>query len=201
MKDREKGQVWTKEEKLYLEEIAKGKGHEEIRKLLSERFKMNFTIWQVKAAISRYKVKTGMTGQFEKGGIPFNKGRKGVCAKGSEKGWFKKGNRPANYRPVGSERMTVDGYVMIKVADPGKWRLKSIVVWEEANKRKIPKNHVIVFADGNTKNFDLDNLLLVTRAELALMNKYKYIKKGNAEITKTALNLVKLEKKINEVKV
>lgn len=49
------------------------------------------------------------------------------------------------------------------------------------------------------KEFELYKLLVVTRAELALLNKYKYIKKGSAEITKTALNLVKLEKKINKV--
>lgn len=197
--DRAKGQVWTDEEKAYLKEIAPGRHHKEIQKLMSEKFKMNFTTRQISAAIKRYKLNTGLTGCFKKGRTPHNKGQKGICAKGCEKTWFKKGNRPKNYKPIGSERLTKDGYVMVKIADPNKWRLKSIIVWEKAHERKVPKNHVIVFADGNTQNFDLDNLLLVTRAELALLNKYKYIKKGSAEITKTALNLVKLEKKINEV--
>lgn len=199
MKDRAKGQVWTEEEKAYLKKIVKGKYHKEIAELMSKKFNMNFTIWQVKAAMSRYKLNSGLTGHFEKGFTPHNKGQKGQCAKGSEKGWFKKGQKPPNYRPIGSERFTKDGYVMVKISN-NKWRLKSIVFWEEAYKKKVPENHVIVFADGNTRNFDLDNLLLVSRAELALMNKYKFIKKGNGEITKTALNIVKLEKKINEVK-
>lgn len=197
--DRVKGQIWTEEEKEYLKKIVKGKHHEEITELMSKKFKVNFTISQISAAIKRYNLNTGLTGQFQKGEIPHNKGQKGIYAKGCEKTWFKKGNRPKNYKPVGSERLTKDGYVMVKIADPNKWRLKSIIVWEKAHEKKVPKNHVIVFADGNTQNFELDNLLLVTRAELALLNKYKYIKKGSAEITKTALNLVKLEKKINEV--
>ena len=37
-----------------------------------------------------------ITGRFLKGHIPYNKGMKGQCAKGCEKGWFKKGHKPKN---------------------------------------------------------------------------------------------------------
>ena len=45
---------------------------------------------------------------------------------------FAKGNVPPNHRPVGSERISIDGYIEVKVAEPDKWRLKQRVVYEEA---------------------------------------------------------------------
>ena len=45
---------------------------------------------------------------------------------------FAKGNVPPNHRPVGSERISKDGYIEVKVAEPNKWRLKQRVVYEEA---------------------------------------------------------------------
>ena len=51
--------------------------------------------------------------------------------KNMKKQHLKKGNRPHNYRPVGSERITVDGFIEIKVADPNKWDLKSRVIYQE----------------------------------------------------------------------
>jgi hypothetical protein len=33
----------------------------------------------------------------------------------------------------------------------------------------IPKGHVVIFADGNSDNFDLGNLLLITKRELVTM--------------------------------
>ena len=44
---------------------------------------------------------------------------------------FRKGNIPANHKPIGYERINVDGYVEVKVAEPNKFRLKHRIVWEE----------------------------------------------------------------------
>lgn len=56
---------------------------------------------------------TGRTGCFKKGQVPPNKGQKGYCAPGSEKGWFKKGQRRGVavelYKPIGTERVSKDG--------------------------------------------------------------------------------------------
>lgn len=60
--DRVKGQIWTEEEKEYLKKIVKGKHHEEITELMSKKFKVNFTISQISAAIKRYNLNTGLTG-------------------------------------------------------------------------------------------------------------------------------------------
>lgn len=127
---------------------------------------------------------------FKKGHIPANKGKKGIRYPGSEKGWFKPGHTPKNHKPVGSERVDVDGYVWIKVAEPNKYRQKHRVVWEEAN-GPVPKNCNIIFRDGNRQNTDLANLRLVTKREMLVMNN-KGLFNTDPELTDAGHNIAKL---------
>ena len=104
--------------------------------------------------------------RYKKGNVPPNKGKK-VSAEVYEKmkpHMFKKGETPLNYRPVGSERVNVEGYVEIKVADPKTWKLKHRVIWEEAH-GPIPEGHNIQFKDGNSLNVQLDNLYMISKAD------------------------------------
>ena len=187
---------WSNEEKAYLREITLGKSHNEILELMNSKFEYQFSLTQIKGAIKRYKLNTGRTGQFEKGQTSWNKDTKGLTK--ANKTSFKKGNIPKNHKPVGSERITKDGYTEIKVAEPSKWRLKQRVIWEEYN-GKIPSNSVIIFADGDKSNICIDNLLLVTRKQLSVLNRYKLIKQ-DAELTKTGINIANVISKINEAK-
>lgn len=199
-----KGRKWTDEEKKYLAEIVPGHHYREIAELMIQKFKKSFTIDQIKNAIARYKLNTGFTGRFEKGHTAHNKGKKieeyaskqGI--ENSKKTRFRKGNIPLNYRPVGSERVNVDGYIEIKIADPNRWRLKHIVVWEKEN-GPIPPQHAILFLDGNKQNVFIENLMLVTREELLILNRMKLLKK-NADINKTSVKVATLVAKINEVR-
>lgn len=195
-KKKRKFHIWTNEEKEYLKEITPGHHYKEIHKLFNEKFNLNLTIGQIKAAIGRYKLNTGFNGQFQKGNIPTNKGTKGLT--GSNKTSFKKGHKPSNLRPVGSERITKDGYTEIKVEEPNKWRLKHQVIWEKC-KGKIPKGHTIIFGDGNKQNLDINNLILVTRKQLLILNRNRLIK-NDIELTKVAINVVKVQEKIDERK-
>lgn len=190
--------IWSKEEKEYLKEITPGHHHKEIQELMNKKFNLNLTMNQIKGAIGRYKLNTGLTGQFKKGHTPFNKGMKGICAKGCEKTWFRKGNTPVNHKPVGSERVSVDGYVEIKVAEPNKWRLKHNIIWEEHN-GPIPKGHALIFGDRNTQNLDINNLILVSRKQLLILNRNNLIK-NDAELTKTGVIIADLHSKISERK-
>lgn len=52
----------------------------------------------------------------------------------------------------------------IKVAHPNRWKLRAVMVWEEAN-GPIPKGHVIHHDDRNALNDDLANLICLTRAQ------------------------------------
>ena len=189
---------WTEEEKEYLKEITPGRHHKEILALMNEKFNRPFRMGQIKGAIARYKLNTGFTGRFEKGNIPFNKGKKGICPKGCEKTWFKKGQAPINHKPVGSERIDRDGYILIKVAEPSVWKLKHRVIWEKAN-GPIPKNYTVIFLDGDKSNTDINNLALVSRSELLIVNQKKLIK-SDTELSKVGINIAKVQSKINKRK-
>ena len=100
---------------------------------------------------------------------------------------FKKGHTSANKRPVGSERITRDGYIEVKVQDPNKWRLKHIVVWESHN-GKVPPKHCILFLDRDTQNCSIDNLICISRNILRIINKSRLLT-YDPKINKTVIIL------------
>lgn len=185
--------IWSKEEKAYLKEITSGQHYKEIQELMDKEFGLNLTLSQIKGAIGRYKLNTGYTGQFKKGQAAHNKGKKG--AGGWEPTQFKKGQVPANHRPVGSERVNVDGYVEIKVKEPNKWQLKHKVIWEHVN-GPISKGYAVIFGDGDRSNLDLNNLILVSRQQLLVLNRNKLIQ-NDADLTRTGVIIADLYQKIN----
>lgn len=117
----------------------------------------------------------GKSGQFRKGQIPFNKGKKWSeymseeGQRNSARTQFKSGDIPFNLRPDYSERINIDGYVEIKIPGRRSWALKHRWVWEQAN-GPIPKGSQIHFIDGNRTNCDLSNLEMITHAECARRN-------------------------------
>lgn len=111
---------------------------------------------------------------------------------------FKKGHRPSNYCPVGTVRVKGDGYTYVKIADPGIWKQKHVLVWEAANGPK-PKGHKLIFADGNKQNFRLENIILVSNAEHVRLNQNHLIS-DNAAITKAGVLLAKLITKSAKLK-
>ena len=188
--------IWSDEEKQYLAEITPGRGYKEIQSMMSCKFGFDYTHHQIKGAITRNKLNTGRTGRFEKGRATWNKGTKGLTKANVTS--FKKGQKPHNYKPLGSERITKDGYCEIKVSDTGRrWRPKHVLIYEKHH-GKVPKGSAVIFLDGDKRNFDIDNLYLVTRSQLAMLNKNSLIQK-DAELTKTAINVVDLMKKISAI--
>ena len=148
-------------------------------------------------------MKNGIDRKFQKGQTAWNENMKGLDLAGEngKKTQFKKGQKPMNYKPVGYERVCKrDGYVKIKVSDTGRyqdrWKLKHRIVWEKAY-GKIPENHTLIIADGNKENLSLDNLILVSRSELALLNKQGLID-GNADTLRAYLSVIRLENRIND---
>lgn len=151
--------------------------------------------------IQRWKnvrhLKSGLTGQFKKGSIPWDAGLKGwQTANG---GSWKKGQKGINYHPLGSKEERADGYMWIKVGEPHVWQSYHSYLWEQYHKQKVPQGYVVIFGDRNKRNFNPHNLVLIARSELALLNKYHYAFE-NTELTKTGLNIVRLKIKQNEVK-
>lgn len=114
---------------------------------------------------------------------------------------FKKGSKSWNCVPIGSERVNGDGYIDIKV-DDGKlqknWKGKHILIWE-ADNGPVPPGHVVIFGDGNNRNFNPDNLILVSRKQLVRLNQMSLIQ-GDAELTKTGIAIADICNKIGERK-
>lgn len=77
---------------------------------------------------------------------------------------FKKGNVPHNHREVGSERINVDGYIEVKVAEPGKWMVKHRIIWEQHN-GPIPPGYNVQFKNHNPLDCRIDNLYLISKSE------------------------------------
>lgn len=66
------------------------------------------------------------------------------------------------------------------------WSLKQNVVWEQANGRPLPSDHVVVFLDGDRRNYRPENLYAERLNVIGTVEKLK-MHSENAEIYKTAL--------------
>jgi len=122
---------------------------------------------------------SGKGHRFKKGQTPPNKGlrRPGWHRGRMKETQFKKGVRQGVavqlYKPIGSERLSKEGYLERKVNDDlplqGRWKQVHRIVWEEAN-GTVPKGHIVGFKDGDKTNIALENLELLSRKDLMARN-------------------------------
>ena len=196
-KNRVQPHIWSDEEKEFLKEICFGRSYKEIIKMMNDKFEHQFTQGQIKGAIGRNNLNTGRTGRFERGHRPANKGTKGIMK--ANKTSFQKGHIPKNHKEVGSERVNVDGYTEIKVAEPNKWRLKHRVMYEKYHNVELDPKQLVIFADRDKSNMSKENLLLVDNNQLLVLNHNKLINE-DTELTKVGVNVANLIIKIKESK-
>lgn len=172
---------YTNEENKFFIEFVPGHTDKETAAEFEKRFGRKINTGAVGNRKTLLGIRNGLIGgRFEKGQVSHNKGivrTKWMSAESiaiCEKTQFTKGHTPANTRAVGEERITKDGYIMVKKAARNEtnnnfFDLKHKIVWEAAY-GKIPKGHCLIFLDGDKTNCDLNNLRLVSRAELARLN-------------------------------
>ena len=191
--------IYSDEEHQFIIDNVEGITLKELTKRFNEKFNLNVTENAIANRKNILGLRSGIVGgQFQKGHIPANKGKKGYMTpeqyEKCKATMFKKGNIPANHRPIGSERLDKrDGSILVKVKDgqlQKNWMSKSRYIYEQAH-GKIPAGHKVIFADGDHSNFDLDNLILVSNAEELIMNQRKLISK-EAEFTKTGAVIAKV---------
>lgn len=175
----------------------RGTGYQAMANLVNERFGTGFSRDQIKYFYCNHKLNSGLTGRFEKGHTSWNKGAKGWCAECSRPTQFKKGHMPANHKPIGYERESVEGYIEVKVREkyPGEYGngnfvLKHRKVWEETY-GPIPEGNIITFRDGNRKNCDPENLIMISKAQNAVLN-HKGIRPENPEYLESSIILADL---------
>jgi hypothetical protein len=141
------------------------------------RFKRpNVSQLNLTALCKRRNWMTGRTGRFVQGQVSHNKGKRGECAAGSEKGWFKKGAKPANRVPMWSERSGKDGYIEMKVplenpytGAKTRFMHKHRYLWEQVN-GPLPAGHCLKSLDGDKLNCAPTNWKAIPRALLPRLN-------------------------------
>jgi hypothetical protein len=89
---------------------------------------------------------------------------------------FKKGQFPVNRDPdfyvIGALRVNADGYIDMRISfEHGAlgWKALHTILWEDAN-GPVPPGYALFFKDRDKLNVDLENLELITRADLCRRN-------------------------------
>lgn len=196
--ERKKQLAWTLEMREFVSKNYHGITTKELTERFNNYFNVNATFSQISSYKKRNGLKNGIDGRFKKGQTSHNKGKKmphEVYEK-AKKTMFKKGGIPSNHKQIGSERINVDGYVEIKVAEPNIWKLKHRVVWEK-HYGKVPADSAVLILDRNKTNCDISNLKLIKRKELLVMNRCHLFQK-TAELNDSASNLARMINVQNE---
>lgn len=151
---------------------------------------------------------TGRDGRMVKGNVPANKGKKMPYHPNSARTRFQKGGRTgraaALYKPIGTTRLSKDGYLERKIHDglplQSRWRAVHLLNWE-AKHGAVPAGHCLKCLDGDKRNTDASNWELVPRALLPRLNsrwgKRRY-DHAPAEVKPTIMAIAKLEHRIRE---
>lgn len=208
--------MWPDEKREWFRAYAPGHTEREISAEHERIYGTPLTEAQIGNAKTSFGVRSGtFGGRFEKGMTPHNKGKtwdeQGISPEAqarSRSTCFKKGevhDRPDGWiKPVGYERVNKDGYIEVKVMDsrvdgiqpqvPGEfnrnYRMKHHVVWEQRN-GPIPPSTMIVFADGDKRNFDPDNLVAVPRRLWAIISR-RHMAFWDAESLRATMNVAEL---------
>ena len=208
---------YTEEMRLFVIENGKGCSSSDLTRLFNERFGTDFKESQITALRYSLGAKSGIDTRFKSGdetGAEYRfkkgqqcriKGRKWdewmpkESQERSKAGWFSKGHSPHNKVPVGTELVKADGYLWRKIAEPNRWKQVHILEWEKRNGR-IPKGMCLTFLDGNRRNTDPGNLLLISRKENRIMNaNWNSDRTDDAEMTKAHIGIRRIQDRISEI--
>lgn len=158
--------------------------------------------------------KTGRTGRFEHGHETHNKGKPFPVARehpNCRKTQFKKGQEPHNTKYLGHERVSVDGYVEVSVAETNphtgysrRYVLKHVWLWEQMN-GPIPEGHCLKCIDSNRLNTDPANWELIPRAALPHLNGGRHKKRlaydeAHPEVKPAILAVAKIKARVGELR-
>lgn len=177
---------WTEAEKAIVRELYPSTKNADIVKLLGRHTEKS--VWGIAKKLGVKKSpeylrvmggyldgKRGAQQRFKPGNVPWIAGKKlpGRTSNTS----FVKGQRPANWMPLGTRRVNSLGVLERKIKEGPNgalnWEAEHRLVWKEAN-GPIPRNHCVVFKEGRFSTqlelITLDAIQLLSRKELMQEN-------------------------------
>lgn len=191
---------WSSGIKSFIANHFIGMPNQQLADLINSNFGTCFSAMQVKQYKKNHKLNSGLTGHFRKGIIPPNKGKSmeefmsPETMKKFKANQYKIGNIPINRVPVGTEVIRDDGYTWRKIAEPNKWRQVHRLIYENLY-GSIPSGKCITFLDGNNRNFNPDNLALISKDENKILNR-RGLRNQDKDISMTGIALARLESTI-----
>jgi len=178
---------WTDVQISWLRANAPGLSVAEIARRFNRRFRAGVSVGAVRQRMYANNIRNGVDTRFKPGRVTPNGIAKGQYYAGCEKGWFKKRGMPHNHVAVGTVVKDTYGYLKIKIGEPKEWVQLHHAIWEYLN-GPVPEGCVIIFGDKDRMNLSPSNLVCVSRGQLAVMNREKYIY-GAAELTRVGAAL------------
>lgn len=175
-----------------------GIGHRQQADIIRDLFGKEYTPQQIKSFYKNHNLNSGLTGRFQKGQVPVNKGKKVGSHPNSVSTQFKKGDRPHNTLEVGDEVTRTDRYHQTKIAEPNIWRLTHLLVWEKTY-GEIPEGMYVEFKDGDRDNLNSENLFLLTKKEHLEMNR-RGLRSSIPEYTEAGAMVVRVRCRARERK-
>ena len=197
----------------FIRDNSWGVSSKEMAEMVNEKFGTDFSPTQMKSFRQRHGIKSGCTGWYQKGHAPGNKGKKleeyvmdpervADIKKRIAPTQFKKGHKANNELPLGTIVVTSDGYKIRKRSMTGdlweRWEFLHRAVWEEHN-GPVPEGMMVSFRDSNRLNCDIDNLMLITRAENVTLTKMGF-RFEDPDLTDAGLNLIRLKAAVKNAK-
>ena len=147
----------------------------EISRGINEEFSLSTSPDEIKAWRARTKNPRTTPSRFQKGHVPFSKGKKWdeymspESQARSRMTTFRKGDVPHNVQPLGSISI-MSGYWVMKVTNVGnqhqKWKFLHRPLWEKEN-GPIPKGRNVVGGNGDRNDIRMENLMLMNNKEMA----------------------------------
>lgn len=181
---------YTQEQIEFVKELYNEFNAEESAKKFNEKYNTNLNSSNFRSLANYYGVKCPREYGFK----PGKKLSPEIYEK-CKKTMFKKGHKTYNVKPIGSERFD-RGYVYIKIDDK-KWITKQKHIYQQ-HYGPIPDGYQVIFADGNSLNCDIDNLILVSKREMRYINSNHLYIRNNEKIkfNESIVKLTKLNLKI-----
>jgi len=174
-----------------------GRFTRDLTELVNHKFGTDINEKYMKSYKSRFKLWSGVRTQWGNGQTNVYKPQKGFIHPNAVATQFKKGGKPRNTLPIGTEIKRDDGLIWVKLNDlpgrhdlAGRWKQRARIVWEEVYGQLI-KNQIVLHLDGDSTNDNIENLAVVTRSQLAVINRNHFICE-DPNITKLGIQLAEV---------